>query len=289
MRGASQVGQSKLKSLFVRRAMTAVFGAAIGSLLALPSAAQGHGPPTTNTVGGHFLGTPPSVLSVSGPHLAPILPSVTSIPNYGFTNFGYSRWTPYGSSAYGNGYYRGRHGYGRGYGSTGLSYAIPYYIPVDGYGYDYVGGPELYSGPPIGPSDPILHMVAEPPPTRYGSADSDYAPVPLAQPQLVPQEQAAIHDVGPNEPSVLIFRDGRKREVNNYAIMGQTVYVFDKGTQKIALADLDVPATIKANDDRGLEFKLPPQKAEKKADIELRVSPEPETAAPANIASIAPS
>ena len=43
--------------------------------------------------------------------------------------------------------------------------------------------------------------------------------------------------------------------------MGQTVYVFDKRTQKIALADLDVPATIKANDDRGLEFKIPPTKA----------------------------
>ena len=39
--------------------------------------------------------------------------------------------------------------------------------------------------------------------------------------------------------------------------MGQTVYVFDKRTQKIALADLDVAATIKANDDRGLEFKIP--------------------------------
>ena len=286
MWGASQVGtRSRSESLFLRRAMTAVLSTAISSLLALPSAAQGHGPPTTNTIGGHFLGTPPSVLSVSGPHLAPPLPSVTSIPNYGFTNFGYSRWNPYGSTAYGNGYYRGHHGYGR----TGLSYAIPYYIPADGYGYDYVGGPDLYSGPPIGPSDPMLHMVAEPPPTRYPSADSDYAPVLPAQPQPIPQEQAAVRDATPNEPSVLVFRDGRKREVSNYAIMGQTVYVFDKGTQRIALSDLDVPATIKANDDRGLEFKLPPQKAEKKADIELKVPPEPETTAPAKIASIAPS
>ena len=289
MRGASQVGtQSKLKRRLLRRAMIAVFGATAAVLLTLPSVAQGHGPPTTNTVGGHFLGTPPSVLSVSGPHLAPPLPSVTSIPNYGFTNFGYSRWNPYGSSVYGNGY-RGRRGYGRGYGSTGLSYAIPYYIPVDGYGYDYVGGPDLYSGPPIGPSDPMLHMVAESPTIRYPSADSDYVPVPPTQIQPIPQEQAAIRDAKPNESSVLVFRDGHKREVINYAIMSQTVYVFDKGTQRIALSDLDVPATIKANEDRGLEFKLPPQKAEKKADIELNVPREPETTAPANIASIAPS
>jgi hypothetical protein len=39
--------------------------------------------------------------------------------------------------------------------------------------------------------------------------------------------------------------------------MGQTLYVFDTRTQKIALGDLDVPATIKANDDRGVEFQLP--------------------------------
>src|SRR5271157_5727782 len=291
MRGASQVGtQNKFKSLFLRRTTIAVIGTAIAVLLAIPSAAQMHGPPTTNTVGGHFLATPPSVLSVSGPHLAPPLPSVTSIPNYGYTNFGYTRWSPYGSyDTYSNGYYRGRRGYGSGYGRAGLSYAIPYYIPVDGYGYDYVGGPDLYSGPPIGPSDPILHMVAEQPPARYASANSDYAQEPPAQPQPIPQEQSVVRDAKPNEPSVLIFRDGHKRGVTNYAIMGQTVYVFDRGTQKIALADLDVPATIKANDDRGLEFKLPPQKpVQKKADIELKVPPDPGTTAPGNIASLAP-
>src|SRR5271165_721676 len=287
MRGASQVGtQSKLKRRLLRRAMIAVFSAAAAVLLALPSAAQMHGPPTTNTVGGHFLGPPPSVLSVSGPHLAPPLPSVTSTPNYGFTNFGYSRWYPYGSySAYGNRYYRGHHGYG----GTGLSYAVPYYVPVDGYGYDYVGGPDLYSGPPIGPSDPILHMVAEQPMARYPSLDSDYAPVPPAQPQPIPQEQSVVRDAKPNEPSVLIFRDGHKRGVTNYAIMGQTVYVFDRGTQKIALADLDVPATIKANDDRGLEFQIPPQKpTPRNSDLQPKMAPDQSTTAPSKIALVAP-
>jgi hypothetical protein len=283
MRGASQVGESR--SLLLRRMMIAVLGGATAVLLAIPSAAQRHGPPTTNTVGGHFLAPPPSVLSVSGQHLPPPLPSVTSIPNYGYTNFGYTTWYPYGG--YGNGY-RGRHGYGRGYGSSGLAYAVPYYIPVDGNGYDYAGGPDLYSGPPIGPTDPILHMVAEQPPARYLSADLDNVqePAPQTQPS---QEQSAAREAKPNEPSVLIFRDGHHQEVANYAIMGQTVYVFDRRTQKIALADLDVPATIKANDDRGLEFRLPPQKpAQRKADLELKVPPDPGTTAPANIASIAP-
>jgi hypothetical protein len=35
------------------------------------------------------------------------------------------------------------------------------------------------------------------------------------------------------------------------------VYVFDNRTQKIALTDLDVAATIKLNDDRGVDFHLP--------------------------------
>ena len=39
--------------------------------------------------------------------------------------------------------------------------------------------------------------------------------------------------------------------------MGQTVYVFDAHAQKIALSDLDVSATVKANDDRGVEFHIP--------------------------------
>src|SRR5271157_3322930 len=151
MRGASQFGNPKRSdSSFLLQALTLGL-ALIAVTLALPSAAQMHGPPATTTIGGHFLAPPPSVTSIAGSHLPVPLPSVTSIPNYGYT-----RWYPYG--AYFNGYYRGR-GYGYGYGRGGLSYATPYYIPLDasGYGYDYVGGPDLYSGPPTGPNDPILH------------------------------------------------------------------------------------------------------------------------------------
>lgn len=288
MRGASQAGNLKMwDGRLLRQAMIAVLGGTITVLLALPSAAQWHGPPTTTTIGGHFLAPPPSVLSVSGPHLAPPLPSVTSIPNYGYTNFGYTRWLPHGG--YNNGYYGRRRGYG--YGSAGYSYAVPYYIPLDGYGYDYMGGsgPDLYSGPPIAPGDPILHIVVEQPPARYRTGESDYAEGPPAQAQAVPQEQSAAREAKPNEPSVLVFRDGHQQQVANYAIMGQTVYVFDKRTQKIALADLDVPATIKANDDRGLEFKIPPQKpAQKKADIALKAPAEPDAMSSANMASITP-
>ncbi len=67
-------------------------------------------------------------------------------------------------------------------------------------------------------------------------------------------------DATPLDATVLVFRDGHQQEVSNYAIMGQTLYIFDSRRQKIALGDLDVPATIKLNDDRGVEFHLPNQK-----------------------------
>ena len=61
-------------------------------------------------------------------------------------------------------------------------------------------------------------------------------------------------------PTVLIFRDRHQEEVHNYAIVGQTLWNFaPQHTEKIPLADLDVVATVKANDDRGLTFHVPMQ------------------------------
>jgi hypothetical protein len=58
--------------------------------------------------------------------------------------------------------------------------------------------------------------------------------------------------------TVLVFRDQRRQEVQNYAIVGQTLWSFaPQHTQKIPLADLDLPATSKANDERGVDFHVP--------------------------------
>ncbi len=262
----------------------------VGTILALalaatlPLAAQMHGPPATTTIGGHSLAPPPSVTSIGGRHLPPPTPSVTSIPNIGLQRH---------RGFYSNGYYRGR-GYLRGW-----AYSYPYYYPLDNpaaYGYDYVGSdnPDLYSGPPLGP-DQNPHMVIEQPPSRpyYGG---DYPPYQqaYAPPPPAPQQQAALPspppaEVNPGEPTVLVFRDGHQQEVSNYAIMGDTVYVFDKGRKKIALAELDVPATTKANDDRGLEFKLPPSPAKKKSPtVPQSATPDQNNTAPASVASAIP-
>lgn len=59
-------------------------------------------------------------------------------------------------------------------------------------------------------------------------------------------------------PTVLVFRDQHREEVQNYAIVGETLWTFaPQKTRKISLDDIDIPATQKANDERGLDFRVP--------------------------------
>jgi len=58
--------------------------------------------------------------------------------------------------------------------------------------------------------------------------------------------------------TVLVLRDGRRDEVQNYAIIGHTLWVFtQQQARKIRVADLDVKATKETNADRGVDFRLP--------------------------------
>jgi hypothetical protein len=166
-------------------------------------------------------------------------------------------------------------GYGSyGYGYGGYGYAIPYYVyPSDDASYynSGTGGPYLYSGPPDGPppTEQTLHIVVD-------SAPPKAAPKYDAAEQPSAASAAPIPDAKPGAPTTLVFRDGHKQSVTNYAIMGQTVYVFDDRTKKIALADLDVPATVKANDDQGVEFQVPKAKQSKpaKSGVPLQNAPD---------------
>ena len=64
-------------------------------------------------------------------------------------------------------------------------------------------------------------------------------------------------------PAVLIFRDGRREEISNYSIFGGAIYVnsdyWSSGAwmRKIQIADLDLPTTLKENQERGVRFILP--------------------------------
>jgi hypothetical protein len=76
-----------------------------------------------------------------------------------------------------------------------------------------------------------------------------------------PAEQAAQPTPAPvadQPPTVLVFKDGHQLEVQNYAVIGDQLYDLTPGhRRKIALAELDLIATAKQNDDRGIDFELP--------------------------------
>ncbi len=73
-----------------------------------------------------------------------------------------------------------------------------------------------------------------------------------------PTEPAPQPAVAEQPSTVLVFRDGRRLEISNYAIAGSTLYNLSDGLpHKVALAELDLPATVKQNDDRGVDFQLP--------------------------------
>ena len=65
-----------------------------------------------------------------------------------------------------------------------------------------------------------------------------------------PQEQEPV--------TVLVFTDGHRQGIHGYAITGDVLYDLAGGrARKILLGDLDLPATIRLNDELGNDFRLP--------------------------------
>lgn len=62
----------------------------------------------------------------------------------------------------------------------------------------------------------------------------------------------------PSTPTLLVFRDKHTQEVKNYAVVGGTLWIFnEQRATKLPLSWLDIEATTKANDERGVSFQLP--------------------------------
>jgi len=73
-----------------------------------------------------------------------------------------------------------------------------------------------------------------------------------------PPPAVAVNPEEKPPATVLVYQDGRQREVQNYAIQGETLYVFaGETTRRIHLADLNLEATQKLNEERGVEFTSP--------------------------------
>lgn len=83
------------------------------------------------------------------------------------------------------------------------------------------------------------------------------SPSAAAPPPPVPVRTAKAEE--PPTPTTLVFRDGRRSQVENYAIVGSTLWVFnDQRRKKIPIAELDLKATQQANADQGVDFVMPP-------------------------------
>jgi hypothetical protein len=112
---------------------------------------------------------------------------------------------------------------------------------------DYQGGPTVFDRRGSGADSYV------PPVTRVQRPHDENEPAnDDANAEAAPEQQ-------PQEPTVLVFKDGHQMQVSNYAIVGPTLFDLTPGhPRKIALADLDVDATQKLNDDHGVVFRLPP-------------------------------
>jgi len=55
--------------------------------------------------------------------------------------------------------------------------------------------------------------------------------------------------------TVFVFRDGHEMEVRDYAILGETLWVFKNQTaRKFPLADFNIAASRQVNEEHGVEF-----------------------------------
>jgi hypothetical protein len=146
------------------------------------------------------------------------------------------------------------------------SYVYPYiaypFYPLSYFdAYDYVSGPPSYDYP------------AYATPYQYAPGEGDYPDRGLAYQMReegvgvyakpttpAPQTNAPAPRDRELPPVLLVYRDGRRTEVHNYAVVGQTLWIFSEDrAQKVPLTQLDLPATRKANEGRGIDFPPIPQ------------------------------
>ena len=86
---------------------------------------------------------------------------------------------------------------------------------------------------------------------------------PHAADQASSSTTAALSRPAEESSTVFIFRDGHREESSNYSIVAGTIYAstdyWSNGawTRKIPVADLNIPATLQANQERGVRFVLP--------------------------------
>jgi len=149
----------------------------------------------------------------------------------------------------GNPYDHHRGSYGRRYYPYGAYY--PYYgwysDPLYDSG-DQDAYADEYSSPPYRENDRENEGLQRDVEALNGKIDRLQADV-EARNRPKPEQEPA---------TALVFRDQHVEEIRNYAIAGGTLWVLnEQAAKKIPLAQLDLAATVKMNDERGVDFQVP--------------------------------
>lgn len=153
----------------------------------------------------------------------------------------------YGNSCYYGSCYSGYYGYPAYYAPPILSSGFDYPTYDTGYVAASGEGPAYSSYDDSALQVQIQHLTDEVEQMRQEQRERNQ-PVPQAAP---------VRPSRMDMPTVLVFRDGRVKEVQNYGIVGQTLWILDEQrARKVPLSELDLTATRNANDDRG-GFELP--------------------------------
>jgi hypothetical protein len=223
---------------------------AIALLLALPAVGQVNGTPASVTspgFGGNAVNGPRSSVTSVGPQgYAP--------PHHHPGPIGSDNRVP--NNNRGDGHHH--HDHGRNSDTTGpVWYAVP--VP---YAVDSAPAEDQASEAPEAGEDSADYQGGPTVLDRRGSGPSSYIPpvknAAPAHPAEHAEEAPPVDPDPPLAPTLFVFKDGRTLEVANYAILGQTIYDLTPGhRRKIALIDLDLEATRKQNDERGVTFQLP--------------------------------
>jgi hypothetical protein len=187
--------------------------------------------------------------------------SVTSLGPRGYSP-GYRTGTP-GAVPYmhprgnGNGGQHRRHRE-NDYLSYPYNYSYPYYYAVPApYGPEAAPEDDTYS------NDDANYQGGPTVFDRRGSGERSYIPPVKDAPPAHEAEPAEAHDLQtvpePTPQTTLVFKDGHQLDVGNYAIVGSTLFDLTPGhSRKIPVTDLNLEATTKQNEDRGIVFQLPP-------------------------------
>lgn len=136
----------------------------------------------------------------------------------------------------------------------------PAYVPVPVYEPAPSPPPPAVSAAPAEAAEPLIIERQGDAFIRYGgtTTSSAVANRPAGSRPLSQYRSSAVETPrAPAPPPVtLVFRDQHQLEVGGYAIVGPVLYA-DSQAAPIRIADLDLSGTIKLNQQRGVEFRLP--------------------------------